>query len=181
MFNKKALLAAALLLGTAGGLVACGEEPATSIKDEFVQNESEFEGYTMYVIGSDWNSWNVATVNENAACTFTKSATKPNVFEITLEVTEAMVKAGCGFKFVASNSWTSQYGMEDINFEASNKGFTDQFKDGKYAFKEGTGNRSNISPKLAGTYHVEFHALDFTAEDKNQTTYTNKFVITYTA
>ena len=87
----------------------------------------------------------------------------------------------CGFKFIASNSWTSQYGMEDINWEKSNKAFTDQFEGGKYAFKEGTSNRSNIAPKLAGTYHVEFYALDFTAENKNSTVYTNKFVITYKA
>ena len=68
MFNKKNLLAALLLLSTAGGLVACGEQPTAepTVDNEFEQNtdESMFEEASMYVIGSHWTSWDPGTIKE---------------------------------------------------------------------------------------------------------------------
>ena len=53
MFNKKALMAAAILLGTAGGLVACGNETTDGIQD-FEQNE------TFVPMQEDPNTWGLA-------------------------------------------------------------------------------------------------------------------------
>ena len=67
MFKKRNLLAALLLLSTAGGLVACGETSSEpTVDNEFEQNtdESMFEEASMYVIGSHWNNWDPATIKE---------------------------------------------------------------------------------------------------------------------
>lgn len=188
MFNKKVLLAAVLLLGTAGGLVACGEEAG----NEFEQNtdESQFEEAAMYVIGSHWNGWSESTIKEAEGCKFTKSATIPNCLEIDIVVTEAMMEEAdyIGFKFIASNSWTAQYGMEDIDYTKSNDAFKNLYKneDGtvkdKTSWSEGSSNRSNIEVKAAGTYHVEYYPLNFdNITLPNGNSHSNKFVITYTA
>lgn len=180
MFNKKALLAAVLLLGTAGGLVACGQDTG----NDFEQNtdESQFEEASMYVIGSHWNNWSESTILEAEGCAFTKSATIPNCLEIDIVVTDAMLEGWVGFKFIASNSWTAQYGMEDIDWTKSNEAFTSQYPDGKDAFTEGSSNRSNICPTKAGTYHVEFYPLNFdNIPLANGNSHSNKFVITYKA
>ena len=186
MFNKKNLLAALLLLSTAGGLVACGEQPTAepTVDNEFEQNtdESMFEEASMYVIGSHWNNWDPGTIKEAEGCAFTKSATIPNCLEIDIVVTEEMLSGWVGFKFIASNSWNAQYGMEDVDFTKSNEAFTSQYPDGKGVFTEGTSNRCNIEPKLAGTYHVEYYPLNFdNIPLDNGNSHSNKFVITYTA
>ena len=90
MFKKRNLLAALLLLSTAGGLVACGETSSEpTVDNEFEQNtdESMFEEASMYVIGSHWNNWDPATIKEAEGCTFTKSATIPNCLELDVVVT----------------------------------------------------------------------------------------------
>ena len=180
MFNKKVLLAAVLLLGTAGGLVACGQDAG----NDFEQNTdtSKFEEASLYVIGSHWNSWGIDTIKEAEGCAFTKSATIPNCLELDIVVTAEMMKDWVGFKFVVSNSWNAQYGMEDVDWTKSNEGFTSQYPGGKEQFTEGTSNRNNICPTKAGTYHVEYYPLNFDNFTlANGNSHSNKLVITYTA
>ena len=185
MFNKKNLLAALLLLSTAGGLVACGEQPTEepTVDNEFEQNtdESMFEEASMYVIGSHWNNWDPGTIKEAEGCTFTKSATIPNCLEIDVVVTAEMLTGWVGFKFIAGPSWSIQYGMEDIDWTKSNDAFKALFPDGKEVFKEGTSNRNNVVATAAGTYHIEYYPLNFESTTlDNGNTHSNKFVVTFT-
>lgn len=201
MFNKKALLAA-VLVASFGGLVACDQTPASTpapstpvvestpvVDDEFVQNTdtSKFEAATMYVVGSHWNSWTPGTIVEAEGCAFTASETIPNCLEIDIVVTQEMIDAWCGFKFIAGPSWNTQYGMEDVDFSKSNEAFKNQYVDEegnvkpKTAWAEGTGNRSNVEAKAPGTFHIEYYPLNFESTTlENGNTHSNKFVITFT-
>ena len=197
MFNKKVLLAALVMASVSGGLMSCNEVTPTptptpvepSVDNEFEQNTdtSQFEAATMYVIGSHWNSWDTATIETAEGCAFTASATIPNCLEIDVVITpEMLVNAEggynfTGFKFIAGPSWNIQYGMEDIDWAKSNDAFKALFANGKDAFKEGTSNRSNVEPKAAGTYHIEYYPLNFESTTlDNGNTHSNKFVVTYT-
>lgn len=200
MFNKKVLLAA-LVMASVSGLVACDNTTPTPVPstpevestpvvdDEFVQNTdtSQFEAASMYVVGSHWNSWTPATIQEAEGCAFTASATIPNCLEIDIVVTQEMIDAWCGFKFIAGPSWNTQYGMEDIDYTRSNDAFKNQYKneDGsvkeKTSWAEGTGNRSNVEAKLPGTFHIEYYPLNFDSVSlPNGNTHSNKFVVTFT-
>lgn len=184
MFKKVNMLlcaAASLFL-----VASCGESKPSTGDDDFDQNDNPtVQGFEMYVIGSHWNSWTPATIKEAEGCAFKKDSSS-GLYTIDFEVTQDMIDAWCGFKFIADNSWTSQYGMEDLNWEKCNDTFKEQFKneDGsqktKKDWKEGTSNRSNVVMTTPGKVHIEYNPANFESEEANSTTYTNKFVITLT-
>jgi hypothetical protein len=177
MFNKKLLLAALAVLGTTAALVGCAEP-------EFEQNTSSYEvpEETMYIIGSHWNSWNPATIAEaNPSCKFTRSAENQSIYEYDLTVTQEMVNAWCGFKFIASNAWAVQYGMEDVDFENSNEAFR-QMAGSKEDYKKGSSDRNNIVVTAPGTFHIEYNPFNFVSveTDNGAGNYTCKFTIEFT-
>lgn len=176
---KKAKL---LLIGAAAlvCLVGCGKtEDHSGSEDEFDQNQNEFDGFEMYVVGQYWNNWTPATIKEAEGCKFQKQeGTAVQVWTAT--ITQEMVDAWCGFKFISDSSWSSQFGMEDVNFDKSNQEFKDMVG-AKEDYKEGTNNRSNIEIKKAGTIKVEYDPLNYDATETSATTYTNKFAVTFTA
>lgn len=185
MFNKKVLLAAVLLLGTAGGLVSCGEE-------EFEQNTGEYVApeETMYVVGSHWNGWwsqDAIKAGPEQGTAFTRSATNSNIYEIDLVVTAEMAAGWVGFKFTASAGWDVQFGMEDVDYEGCNQAFLDVIKaKDKTTLTGPSSNRSNVEfadgAKIAGTYHIEYNPFNFesTATDNGAGNYGEKFTIEFT-
>ena len=177
MFNKKLLLAALAVLGTTAALVGCAEP-------EFEQNTSSYDvpEETMYIVGSHWNSWNPATIaSANPSCKFTRSAENQSIYEYDFTVTQEMVNASCGFKFIGSDSWSVQYGMEDVDFENSNAAFV-TMAGSKENYKNGATNRSDIKVKTPGTFHIEYNPFNFvTVEtDNGAGNYTCKFTIEFT-
>lgn len=178
MFKKAKLL----LLGAAAlvSLVGCGEsqKEVCSPDDEFCQNENPtVQGFEMYVIGSHWNSWDPATIKSAEGCAFAKQSDGTYIWSAT--ITQEMVDAWCGFKFIADNSWGSQYGMEDVNYNKSNDAFKEMVGE-KSNYVKGTSDRSNIEIKKAGTVEVVFDPANFESEQTTATTYTNKFAVTFT-
>lgn len=185
MFNKKVLLAAVLLLGTAGGLVACGG-------DEFEQNTNEYVApeETMYVVGSHWNGWwseDAIKAGPEQGTAFTRSEKNSNIYEIDLVVTAEMAAGWVGFKFTAQAGWAVQYGMEDVDYDGCNKAFLDIIaKPNKNDLTGPSSNRSNIEFKsganVAGTYHIEYSPFNFasTTVDNGAGTYGEKFTIQFT-
>lgn len=189
MFNKKALLAAVLLLGTAGGLVACGD-------NEFEQNTGEYVApeETMYIVGSHWNNWWGDNDKDGKLdqpvqeeFKFTRSAKNSNIYEIDLVVTAEMAAGWVGFKFTAQPGWAVQYGMEDVDYDGCNKAFLDIIaKPNKNDLTGPSSNRSNVEFKsganVAGTYHIEYSPFNFasTAVDNGAGTYGEKFTIQFT-
>ncbi len=181
MFKKvKALLCgtAALLM-----LVGCGGGSSDG-SDDFDQNtDPHGQGITMYVIGSHFNSWTPDTIKDNKDCAFVKDSST-GLYTIDLTITQEMIDAWCGFKFIATNSWSEQYGMEDLNWEACNAKFKEQYKneDGsqktKEAWHEGASNRSNVEAKTPGKFHIEYNPANFETETIEGVTCTKKFTIT---
>lgn len=176
---KKAKL---LLIGAAAlvSLVGCGTKTETCTdEDEFCQNDNPtIQGIEMYVVGSHWNSWDPSTIKDAEGCSFKKQSDGTYTWSAT--ITQEMVDAWCGFKFIADNSWSSQYGMEDVNYEKSNDAFKEMVGE-KENFKEDTKNRSNVVVTKAGTIEIEYDPTNFTSEQTSATTYTNKFAVTFTA
>lgn len=176
MFNKKLLLSALVVLGTTAALIGCSTEP------EFEQNTSSYEvpEETMYIIGSHWNSWDTASIaSANPSCKFTRSAENASIYEYDVVVTQAMIDSWCGFKFIASNSWSVQFGMEDVDFENSNEAFRNAYGP-KDKYQEGTSNRSNVEIKVPGTYHIEYNPFNFASVETGKTTWSSKFTIEFT-
>lgn len=184
MFKKTKTLfcgLAALLL-----LAGCGGQGTTNDNDDdFNQNKDPHgQGFTMYVVGSDWNNWDPPTITEAEGCAFKKDEAT-GLYTIDLVITEEMaaVDRFCAFKFISSNSWSSQYGMEDLNWEKCDDTFKNQYKEKnpdlkKTYWHEGTSNRSNIEAYVAGTWHIEYNPANFTSEEVDGVPYTNKFTIT---
>ena len=100
MFNKKLLLSALLLVSLAG-VAGCANTTTPDTGDDFEQNTdtSLFEPATMYVVGSNWNSWTPATIETAEGCAFEKSADTPNCLEIDITI-----ETSGQFKFIAGPS-----------------------------------------------------------------------------
>ena len=92
-----------------------------------------------------------------------------------------MVDAWCGFKFIASNAWAVQYGMEDVDFENSNEAFR-QMAGSKEDYKKGSSDRNNIVVTAPGTFHIEYNPFNFVSveTDNGAGNYTCKFTIEFT-
>jgi hypothetical protein len=196
---KKLFIGLFVLLGLFT-LAACNQETkveSPSINEgEFDQNEETFiPDIQMYAIGSHWNNWDTASIKEaNPSCAFVKdenSAGLDTKYTYTVTVTEEMAAGWVGFKFIDSNSWSVQYGMEDVDFSRCNEAFLnligDQNEDGKVdnedkvaKFSKPTSDRSNIEVTAVGTYVIEYYPYNFESSKTDVTSYSCKFVVTFT-
>lgn len=185
MFNKKALL----LLGCAFLLVGCGT-PSTPADDgmDYEQNSNpQITESEMYIIGSHWNSWTPETIKEaDPSCKFTK--TDAGLYEYTATIDSTLVGQWVGFKFIGTNSWSEQYGQEDIDIESCNDayktliGYTDRAAY-EATVKEGVTNRTNvinttIDASYVGTYKITYNPFNF--KSTGDLPYGYKFVIDFT-
>lgn len=173
------------------GLAACD---SSSDGDEFEENvDPEVEKPAMYVVGGiavDGN-WTPAKVVENTANAFTLDATSEGLnTKLTYTVTLTESQVPVEFKFIGDGSWNNQYGLEDVDFEASNEAFLisvgdlnsdgEYNKEDKYSKQGSTSNRTNIAVTDPGTYVIDYYPYNFASEEVNGTTYSSKFVITAT-
>lgn len=188
MFNKKLLL----ILASSMLLVACGTKPAASSGDgqDYEQATStDASGYSMYIVGSSWNSWNPDNIEEQANCKFQKEASGKLSYDAV--ITTGMIDSWQGFKFIAHNGWGEQYGVEDIDIEKCNAAFqavmgVATHEELEATFTSPTSNRSNVvgatvTASHVGTYHIEFDPTNFDSKETDKTTYTYKFVVNFTA
>jgi len=183
MIQKKSV-AVALAAGLMA-LCACGSTKKSS-DDEFVVNSNKFEFTAeMYIIGSHWNGWDPKTIKEaNPSCAFTHVEGSKTKLEYTALVTAEMVasEGGVAFKFIASNSWSVQYGMEDVDLDSCNDAFKKLYEGKTHEdFKEGSSNRTNVlngtNAAFVGSYHIVYNAIDFRSNDVGGS---YKFVIDFT-
>jgi hypothetical protein len=173
-------------------LVACSEEKTPVDPNEFEQNEETFvPDINMWVVGSHWNSWDPTTLGDAQA--FVKdenSAGLDTKYTFTLTVTQEMIDAWCGFKFVGAKGWNVQFGMEDIDYSKCNQAFIemigDKNEDGKcdaqdkYFFHEGTSNRNNVVVGQPGTLVIEYYPYNFASEEVDGVPYSCKFAVQFT-
>lgn len=163
--------------------------------DEFDQNDNEFiPENNLWIIGSHWNNWQPGTIMEaNPSCKFVKDETSVGLdtkYTYTVEVTQEMINAWCGFKFIGQANWDpAQYGIEDVDFEKCNEAFLamigDLNEDGKcdaqdkYTF-EGGSNRGNVVATKPGTYVIEYYPYNFVSEEIDGAKYSCKFAVQFT-
>lgn len=187
----------AIAAASAVGLASCGQ-PAEAT-DEFEQNGSKFiPNIEVFIVGSHWNSWTPDYGKISVAdpsCKFVLDESSSGLdtrYTYTTTVTQEMVDAWCGFKFVSTNGWDTQWGMEDVDFTKSNSAFVttlvgDKNEDGKvdaedkYFYHEGTSNRNNIVVTAPGTLTISYYPYNFTSETKNDVPYSCKFSVDFTA
>lgn len=188
MFKKTKLLLCAV--GALGFLVSCNSNstPADDTSDFDQNGNKNWEGFSMYIIGSHWNSWDTETIKTaNPSCAFTEKSDEKGVFTYTANVTSEMVNAWCGFKFISDASWSSQYGLEDVNYEKSNAAFRalmeEQGLSDRTKLTGPTSKRSNIVASKAGTYVITYYPNDFSTVDvdTDAKTLTNHFTVDFTA
>ena len=182
-----ALCMAAGLLGLAScnNPTTSSEASVASSEDEFQQNSESFAPLkaTMYIIGSGWNNWKADTIaTANPSCAFTPYEGSTTKLEYTATVTHEMASDWVGFKFIESNSWNVQYGMEDVDLDSCNDAFKNLYAGKTKAdFTEGASNRTNIlngqNAAFEGTYHIVYDMLDFRSNDNGGTYH---FVIDFT-
>lgn len=204
MVNKitKLLLLPLCAAAVLGAAVGCG---GTSSEDEFDVNSNPVrDNFDMWIVGSDWANWEPKDVGKEQQFERQSDGT----YKYTVTITTERDESWWGFKFIAGNTWTSQFGMEDIDYEKCNDAFkqlvktttiTEDDTDGvttyeeyKAKWKEGTGNRSNVSfcqhkaadetydHAGAGTYDIIYNPSNFESVEANSTTYSHKFVINFT-
>ena len=193
MFKMRTLL----VLGAAFVLVGCNQ-PQQKAADEGMDYDQktnpDVTPFEMYLVGSvtDWDPAKVAgELKEQTQFHKIEGSAK---LEYTLTVPDA---SWVGFKFIAAGSWSEQYGVEDIDIEHCNDAFKEVigFGEGKtYAdldafrlhYKAPTSNRSNVGGDdfhlaAGSTVKITYDPLDFRSDSANDTTYTYKFVLDYTA
>lgn len=214
MVNKitKLLLLPLCAAAVLGAAVGCGGTSSSS-EDEFDVNSNPVrDNFDMWIVGSDWANWTPEDVGKEQQFERQSDGT----YKYTVTITTEKDESWWGFKFIAGNTWTSQFGMEDIDYEKCNDAFKELVKtttvteddtDGvttyeeyKAKWKEGTGNRSNVSfcqnKKTvtkeddtteevfthvgAGTYDIIYNPSNFESIEANSTTYSHKFVINFT-
>ena len=187
MFYKKALL----ILASSLLLVGCGTKAkeADDGQDYEQASSTEASGYSMFIIGSSWNSWTPETINETDDFKFTRNDSGKLVYDAV--ITNDMVGGWQGFKFIGSNSWSEQYGAEDLDIENCNQAYKDLIgfttvEDYREANKKPTSDRSNlvavtIEAKHVGTYHIEYDPTNFKIDETDDTSYSYHFVVNFTA
>lgn len=168
-----------LLLGITAlaclSLASCGDDDQS-----FDQTSATGSGISMYIIGSHWNNWTTDTIKEasDPSCTFTKNSS--GYFEYTATVTTEMASGLWGFKFIASNSWSDQYGIEDVDFANCNQAFKDVVGADTETFTGSTTNRGNITKSSSyagtgvGTYKIVYDPTNFDSETREVTVRTQK-------
>lgn len=188
MFKMKKLLTLGLAMVAVCGAVACAPKD-----DMYSQNSVVSQGFDMYIVGSNWNNWKPETIKDDPTVKFT--AVGDGTYKYTVNITTELDASSWGFKFIASNSWDSQFGMEDIDYEKCNNAFktllttavdVKDYTEYKAKYRSGTSNRSNISfcqlegGVGVGTYEIVYNPANFEAIEENDTTYLHKFVVNFT-
>lgn len=206
MVNKisKLLLLPLCAAAVLGAAVGCGETTSSSSSgDEFDVNSNPVrENFDMWIVGSNWANWTPADVGDKEQFTRLDNGT----YKYTVTITDDT--QWWGFKFISGKAWTTQFGLEDVDYDKCNDAFKALVKtatvseddaDGittyeeyKAKYKEGTSNRSNVSfcqTKDAsdaythageGTYEIIYNPANFESIEENSTTYSHKFVINFT-
>ena len=157
MKKRLMLLACGLLIG---GLVSCGDTDGgkTPIDDggmNFEQNDDiEKVNYQASVVGTSWANWQPADSWEDENLRLTKVSDL--VYTITIDVTPED-----GFKVILDGAWTTQYGMEDVDWSTAPEGLLVGKKED---YNEGAGNRSNIKVTRDATIKVDYHPYYFLEE-----------------
>ena len=164
------------------------EETVYLFDKDITLNAKWISDSEIYIIGSHWNGWNVDTIKEAApSLRFEKSAEDPEVYVYETYITEEMVATWVGFKFVTDNTWNTQFGLEDVDFENSNQAFLDLLEvSNKDELTNPPANRTNVQFKegalVPGKFIIKYYPLN--SEDKEMTTngseyYTNQIVIEF--
>ena len=123
------------------------------------------------------------TIKEaNPSCAFTHVEGSKTKLEYTAVVTAEMAAGYVGFKFIESNKWDVQYGMEDVDLDSCNDAFKKLYEGKTHEdFKEGSKNRTNIlngtNAAFEGSYHIVYNPIDFRSNDVGGS---YKFVIDFT-
>lgn len=148
-----------LFLGMAAlltlGLASCNGGNAGKGDDGMFDHEPEkIPGETLVVsvVGAQFSNWDPAAwAKEDSGCVFTKVST--SLYTFTHKVEKDYM-----FKIVVGGSWSTQYGVEDMDWTKSTAGFV---KGTEADYKEGAGNRSNFVSLLDGTMTIEFRPYSF--------------------
>lgn len=160
MINKKlGLIGLATLMGL--GLAACGE-PIEEIK----QNDDPYtiEPLDIHLIGSiiRGGDWTPANASDADKFTLVKDSS-PEVWSISLTVTQAQIDGWAGVKIHAGKSWDTQWGAEDVDwkhssgYDSTKKNTSEYFVDADPSVDQGASNRDNIVFQKPGTYKFDFH------------------------
>lgn len=155
MFKKRLLmLACAGLLVT--GLAACGSK-----ENQDYEQSDGFEAKTLVVsavgAGDMFSNWDPAASAKNPACLFSKIDSSH--YQLTVKgVPVSTADNYVGFKIVQDGSWSTQYGVEDMDWNKSTAGFV---KGEKADYKEGTSNRSNFEVQISGDVTIDFYPYYF--------------------
>lgn len=152
MFKKKGLLVlgAALLVV---GLTSCGPSVIDDGNDYDVSDTTGKDLVVSVIGGGDtYGNWNAeATGADGSAQRFRKIDSKHYQFTCT-------AKVGDEFKIHQDLTWTSQYGVEDMDWSKSTAGIV---KGVATDYTEGTGNRSNFVLLKGGDMTVDFYPYYF--------------------
>lgn len=144
-------MAALLTLGLAscnGGNTGKGNDGMFDHDPEVIQGET----LVVSVVGAQFANWSPAdSAKPDSGCVFEKKSTSLYTFTHKVE-------KGYMFKVVVGGSWSTQYGVEDMDWSKSTKGFV---KGTEADYTEGTGNRSNFESLLDGTMTIEFRPYSF--------------------
>ena len=144
-------------------IVGCGE---TGDGMDYEQNTDVPEAATLVVsiVGADFGSWDPAKSAADTNCLFKK------VDSSHYQLVVAEVKVGSEFKFVQDGGWSTQYGVEDMDWNKSTAGI---ITGTKADYNEGTSNRSNFKLIKGGKMTVDYYPYYFANADLN-----NPFVVT---
>ncbi len=185
------------------GLASCGDKTPKDPTDDFDQNQNQIKpDIQVFIVGSHWNSWTPdydKISKADPSCLFTLDTNSSGLntkYTYTATVTQEMIDVWCGWKFVSTSGWNTQWGMEDVDFSKCNKDFLekivgDKNNDGKFdvedkyaGFQKGTSDRSNIEATVPGTFVIEYYPYNFTSETKTTAngdiSYTCKFAVQFT-
>lgn len=148
-----------LFLGMAAlltlGLASCnGGNAGTDDDGMFDHEPNKIPGETLVVsvVGAEFANWNPAeSAKKDSGCVFEQKSTSLYTFTHKVE-------KGYMFKVVVGGSWSEQYGVEDMDWTKSTKGFVE----GTEAdYTKGTSDRSNFVSLLDGTMTIEFRPYSF--------------------
>jgi len=164
MFKKKGLLVlgAALLVV---GVTSCGSNVIDDGNDYDV-SDTVGKDLVLSVIGSGdtYGNWDAAATGaDGSAQRFTKIYSTHYQFTCTAKVEDE-------FKVHQDTAWTSQYGVEDMDWTKSTTGIVTGTSDD---YTEGASNRSNFKLLKGGAMTIDFYPYYFIGG-----TYTGPLVVT---
>ena len=143
------LLACGLLIGA---VTACGQTKPDDGMD-FEQNTNVPEVvYNVSIVGTKWANWDAAASGKDENCQLKKTE-DPTIYAIETDIT-----TNDGFKIILDGGWSTQYGMEDIDWEKSTEGLLVGKKED---YNGGATTRSDIKVTRDTTIRVEYHPYYF--------------------